>query len=363
MPRFQLKSKTHYLTFPQSGDVTPQSCVNAIVNHFGDLEDFDDSNLAWTVVVQEQHQDGEHHLHALIHFGTSFGIYRSDYYDFVTGKHGDYKSVGGRKSDLQRVVAYLLKTDGDKAFQGISEEEFTSLGEKPEGAKLVAVVNELRAGSSVHDLIVKYPGQVLNIKKWEVAKAMFDYESMRVSVEPNFFASMGWNGIGPGAAPTGSAQGIITWFNTNLGGDRYAVRPIRSQQLWVRAPPGAGKTTLINNLRTCLNIYPMPYETFQDQWEDNRFDLCVLDEFKSQLPLHWLNSWLDGGIFQVKRKGIAPYPKAQNIPTVILSNYTPEECYPNMDATALEALNGRLLIINASIDDLKYLKVNTRAIN
>ena len=63
----------------------------------------------------------------------------------------------------------------------------------------------------------------------------------------------------------------------------------------------------------------MPYEDFYCDYMDGCYDVIVLDEFKGQKRIQDLNQWTDGSHFPVKRKGLTPYVKKDNLPFIILS--------------------------------------------
>ena len=86
---------------------------------------------------------------------------------------------------------------------------------------------------------------------------------------------------------------IAKWLNDNLGKPRKFKQP----QLFISGPKNMGKTTLIEQLREYFNIYDIPLnEDFYDFYADNRYDLAVIDEFKGQKPIQWLNLFLLIGI-------------------------------------------------------------------
>lgn len=140
---------------------------------------------------------------------------------------------------------------------------------------------------------------------------------------------------------------LTDWLTRNI----LTTRNFRQEQLFLSGPPAIGKTTLILQLARFLRIYNIPTdEDFYDDWEDGSYDLAVMDEFKANKTVQWLNRWLDGSMMPLKKKG-SQYLKRKNIPTIILSNYTLEECYSNAlqkDArfyVALQALQSRLTCI------------------
>jgi len=84
---------------------------------------------------------------------------------------------------------------------------------------------------------------------------------------------------------------------------------------------------------------------YLEDYEDDIYDLCIIDEYKGQFPVYLLNNFLDGSEVRFHTKG-GSVIKRQNIPTMIMSNYSPKECYPNVDEIALDALMTRIRVIN-----------------
>ena len=103
----------------------------------------------------------------------------------------------------------------------------------------------------------------------------------------------------------------------------------------------------------------MPTEDFYDFYADKDYHLCVLDEFKATKTIQFLNLWLQGCTMNIRKKGSQAL-KVSNIPTIILSNYSLDECYSktlkhkNVDGEIvservvndkLDTLKGRLCIV------------------
>lgn len=68
------------------------------------------------------------------------------------------------------------------------------------------------------------------------------------------------------------------------------------------------------------------HEDFYDYYDDETFDLVCLDEFKGQKTMQFLNCFLQGGDMFLKKKG-SQYHKRKNIPVIILSNWSLDDCY------------------------------------
>jgi len=86
------------------------------------------------------------------------------------------------------------------------------------------------------------------------------------------------------------------------------------------------------------------FDKWFDRYDDDAYDLLVLDEFKGQLPVQLLNEWLDGSVFQVPRRSAPPYEKRKNLPMVVCSNWDPYGCYNNCTEDNLKPLVARVQV-------------------
>jgi len=130
---------------------------------------------------------------------------------------------------------------------------------------------------------------------------------------------------------------LIKWLALNI----RAPRQPRQLQLWLWGPPGIGKSRLVGQLRTMLRIYDMPKdEEYYDHYDDGSYDLVVVDEFKHQKRIQFLNAWADGQPLALKQKG-SQTVKYSNLPLIILSNYSISQCY--RDGVGRDALVSRFV--------------------
>lgn len=71
-----------------------------------------------------------------------------------------------------------------------------------------------------------------------------------------------------------------------------------------------------------------------------------MDEFTGQKPVWFLNRWLDGNNFHLKQRNSPGTNKQFNIPTIIISNYHPEDIFKAAKTTgSVAGLVDRLEII------------------
>jgi len=112
--------------------------------------------------------------------------------------------------------------------------------------------------------------------------------------------------------------------------------------LFISGERNRGKTSLIEYLERSLSVYHIPHtEDFYDAYDDE-YDLAVLDEFKGQKTLQWMNEFLQGSRMTLRKKG-SQHLKVKNMPVIILSNYSLGECYPKA------AIDGRLTTLEARL--------------
>jgi hypothetical protein len=136
------------------------------------------------------------------------------------------------------------------------------------------------------------------------------------------------------------------WLTSNLLQTPRGERPPRTSQLYLWGPPGTGKSRMINELSNYFRIYYVPTtEDFYDYYNDEDYDIAVIEEFKAQKTIQWMNQWLDGQPMIARYKG-GQRMKFFNIPTIILSNFELSDCYNGSTTQALNPLFSRLEIIN-----------------
>jgi len=213
-------------------------------------------------------------------------------------------------------------------------------------------------GTPVKEILQEHPDwAVPHLKKLNELHAFMEFQKFQ-DTPPEFpWIGMCLNIQTPDYMPKKWAQQIVSWF------EEYACpyfpgpmqqqrtkRPLRTPQLWVRGPPGIGKTTLIEHLTMRLKVYlPPSSENWCDEWVDDCYHVAVFDEFGGNRTVTWMNQWLDGSHFPLSRRGKAPIVKKQNIPTIIFSNKLPEEVYHATAANnngSIEALVSRLCVVD-----------------
>ena len=89
----------------------------------------------------------------------------------------------------------------------------------------------------------------------------------------------------------------------------------------------------------------MIYESdFLDLYGDDYYDLIVLDEFKGQKSLTFLNSFIDGTPKHYNVK-FGAVQKFKNLPVIFFSNLPPTDVYKKAQDITLDAFIDRIDIV------------------
>lgn len=332
---FRLQAKQMLLTYPRCQTAPPVVMKN-VLSFFG-------ADVISVVVCREQHEDGSPHIHAAVKLRTQFRTRSQSMLDVLVDppQHGNYKGV----QSWIGTVRYCAK-EGDFVTHGIDLPKFLSAAAKKvsTSSKTLQVVQAVQDGASVSDLIVSQPAYMLaharNVKEFILLSRMASLQTRRQSA-----------GNGPlpvrtvGSHNTTYNRAITAWIQSNIRVERQ----FKQAQLYLYGIPDIGKTSMVNWLENefDLVIYHMPRnEEFYDEYVDRAYDLIVLDEFKAQKRIQVLNSWLEGGTMVVRQKG-GQSLKRDNLPMIVLSNFSPQDCYSKCSEEQLAPLLSRLTVVYA----------------
>ncbi len=92
--RFRLQARNLFLTWPQCNTI-PATVLERVKTGL---------DPEWAVVCQEHHADGSLHLHCVAHLKKNFHTRLPDCFDYLAGKHGDYRAA----RNLTDVLKYVL---------------------------------------------------------------------------------------------------------------------------------------------------------------------------------------------------------------------------------------------------------------
>lgn len=334
--KFQINSKSIFLTYPQ--------CDYPLSDFHSNIVAFFRSRsiaIAHGVISRECHQDGNFHLHAAISLLAPLSTRDPRIFDGLAGKHPNIsgKFTGG----VKKAYEYVMKEGNFLALPDDSFSLLDFLATKKKDSMSEKVARELRDGKNLDELDELLPAYMLQnlrkvrdyasfltLKKRRSEFAMAQAQKVLVSPAEGFFSD--WN------------QAIASWLQRNV----RKFRPHRTAQMWIRAPPGAGKTSLILWLEKTFNlaIYYWPRdEKWWDGYDDGCYDLIVLDEYRSQKMITELNPILSGDPTPLSRRNAPPLVKRDNLPVIILSNFHPEDCYHKVQPSQLAPLLDRLEIV------------------
>ncbi len=87
-----------------------------------------------------------------------------------------------------------------------------------------------------------------------------------------------------------------------------------------------------------------------DDYEDDDYDLLVMDEFKGQKSITWMNGFTQGNHFPIHRRYSGTIKK-KNLPVIVLSNYSIEGAYEKVNMynpERLQSLKNRFEVINVN---------------
>lgn len=343
---FRFSSKSIFLTFPQCA-FTLEDFVEIVNLFFGD-------NIDKGIACQENHKDGNQHLHLALVLKNPYRSTKVNCFDSLVlpPKH---PNISGRfKGGIKGAFKYVMKEGNYLPLPSefnINEFMEAVNGKKSTQAQLVA--SQIASGSTLDEIAELFPAWMLmNTAKatayknfLKIMKRRKKYalaQLIKVRVSP----AVGYS--------TGSNSQIATWLNQNIRQKRER----RTTQLWIKGPTGIGKTGLMLFLEKTfkLSIYLWPKEEkWWDGYSDKAFDLIVLDEFQAHKTITELNQVLSGDPMNLSRRNNAPLRKKDNLPVIIFSNFTPEECYHKATQRQLEPLYARLLVIDTT-EPLRFME-------
>ena len=332
---FRLNTKSLFLTYPTC-DYPKEACLLNIL-HVLQREE-----VVQAVVAQETHEDGQPHLHCLIK--TKHPIRRNGTQwmdDLAGGSHGNYQ---GARS-YARVLKYITKADPTPAMFGLTEEQLRTASSQS-STLTATIATRIAAGATINELL--QDEEIRPFLVLHLGAVQRFLSAMNSANRPPLLSAPPEQLVTPNLPACHSATRVHSWLHRNLGNRN---RAHRAPQLWLHGPPATGKTSLMNFLDSFCRIYFMPPEHWQDTWEDDAYDVAVLDEYNGSQTVSFLNAWLSGDIMPIRRRNQSAYTKRHRIPTIILSNLTPAEVYSNVHISVLAALESRLEFISLNHDE------------
>lgn len=230
-------------------------------------------------------------------------------------------------------MQYVTKS-GDYVTKGIDVSQYLEKRAKKENSKVAIAVEMINEGKSLEEIDKEIPTCVLqNKRKLEEYIAWKQVKKMKYSLVP--WTLPVTNQRLKNSVELHPSQQICQWLKDNI----RVERPFGQKQLYIWGKTALGKTHLILQLSKMLSIYHMPRtEKYLDTYEDGEYDLVVLDEFRGNKEITFMNSFLDGQHVTLPRKG-SQYLKKVNVPVIILSNYDLEHAYRHVSEERREDLD------------------------
>lgn len=329
---FRFNSLTLYATFPKC-PTQKEVLVQNAQTKWGETP-----GITWYIACNENHEDGDVHSHILIKFASKINVRTADFADFLSyydgnKYHGNYQSA----RNVNDIIKYIKK-DGNY----IAHPDTPEASNKAKLSSTVAAM--LLEGKTMYEINKFDPGYTLvNLKKIleykvflteELAAQGESIKRLPIPMEYEHFTHP-------------CSRIIMTWLNDNL---YRRDRPIRSKQLWIKGQPGCGKTTFSDLLSKINRVYFACYENDNfDGYSDDKFDMIIFDEYKSQKKITFLNSVIDGQTKRLNQKYGGTIKKI-NLPVIFFSNFLPFEAYSKAPAITLDAFTDRLSIVEISTD-------------
>ena len=335
--RFQASSL--FATFPQCSTPKEQALQNLLDKWLADI--------AYAIVAHEKHANGDDHLHVVVKFNSVKNYKTPDFADFIAGQHGNYQPA----RNVKHALTYVMK-DGDYVSAGVIPK---ISGKKESKFDLIAAA--IDEGKSLREIRQDFPGMYLmhgdRITKYFTTKQLDDHNDSKSK----------WNGVlVPDVLQDPYGHQIATWLNLNI----CKKRKFKQAQLWISGPTNVGKTSLFLMLEQYLRVYVVCLEEdFMDGFDPALFDLIVFDEFRGQKKITWMNSFVQGGTVPVRIKGSrgVKITDRDNLPVLVLSNYSIAECYHKADSIAVSTIKSRFEECQIIEDSYKIKIVHNDAIS
>lgn len=306
--KFRLNAKNLFLTWPKNA-TDPQTCMESLITQFGA------DNVSYVCVSQEEHKDGDPHLHALVCLKQKCDIKNAGELNFAAGhKQGNYQST--RK--VKDVYNYVRK-GGKFVEHGVFPQTDSE-------KKSTLIATAIRNGQSLEQVEEMDPGYfMIHLRVLTNYQQFVSRKKQKETLPRPPLIMSRWK----------------TLFEIGFP------RVHKQKQYWICGPPNSGKTSLILTLlEEGFRGFEIPTNNDFSLYSDHTYDFAYIDEFKGALTLQFLNLWLEGSTQTLNYKG-GSYQKKQNLTTFILSNLSPNEVYKNVTQQEINALYSRLFIVDS----------------
>lgn len=323
--KFRLTAKTIFATWPHC--TTPTKTILERIKQL--------PNYKWAIVSAEKHADGQSHRHAIFSLAKKVNIKAPTHYDYLANCHGNYVAA---KSN-SKVAQYIIK-DGDYVSDSINVKALTC-DKSGSSSSSTDVANAIMSGLTPQQIMVAYPGfYLLHSKNVQEFHHEWMQQKLELQLQP-------WTPLQLPPQASLSLTQLASWVNTNAMKTSLKDRPLGTRQLFLWGTTALGKTSLVTHLSTMMKTFFCTSMEHFFNGLDQTYQLIVFDEFHGQQTITFMNQFVDGQHMVVPLKG-SQYHKNNNPPVIILSNYSPRQCYPKVaesNPDHLDAFVRRFLVI------------------
>lgn len=313
--KFRIACRKLSLTYPQC-PVSRESMMAFLSSK---------KNPSIVVVSQEQHKDGNKHLHCFLQYETIFNSSKPTCFDITVDGETYHPNIQPTK-DKNNWISYIIKTDANYLSNGIDVPAY--LKSRKEHTSYCFYSEVLKKGAITKEMVEENPRMLKGLKN-----LLNDLEAYKL-------------------LPSEKDLSKPDLTDVNIWGVNYTVAPRRFKQpqLWICGSKNKGKTTFINELISKgYKGYEMPTNNDWSGYNDS-YDFMFIDEFKGGITIQELNKVLQGNTCRLNTKG-GMVVKNKNMPIFIVSNYRPSEVYSKVDDDKLDTLMCRLIVIENFDDD------------
>lgn len=343
---FRVAGKHFFLTYARC-PVELEYAVSFFIANFGGA-------LSGCTVARELHQDGCQHLHVCLSFDVRKDYRNPRIFDMEFEGLAFHPNVQVARS-VQHVLRYVTKYG-----EFIKEGTHLQVSVARSGSATAEVAKRALSGEPLLALCNENPGVFMLHKKrleelvlWHGEQTALTNLIEKASSIPSRLQSVSIDQV---ASLSPSEREIFLWLVENI---RSEPRAFKQKQLYLWGPPNSGKSSLLSLLMIHLPTYVMPTEDFYDLFDPKLHRLVILDEFRAQKTIQFLNQWADGQVMSIRKKGSQGL-KSVNLPLIICSNFSIREAYSKSDEAHLESLICRFNAVHVEkifnlIDLLKEL--------
>ena len=343
---FRINSKTIFLTFPQYEGTMDHIQMMAKVKQF--VTNKLRRCLIEAIVCKEAHKKGEDgeemgvHFHIACKLDRAVNVINPNYFDELTGKHGDYRSC----KNWNNALVYCAKTGPSNYVTFPEDLDVKAIENAVKGKKdttFIRFANKIQAGETIKEINEENPGFVMQHSKkiLEYQRLVETFKEKKLPEWPSV--------VVPLFKKHKHNTEIAKWLNENIKRERVH----KQRQLYIWGPTNMRKTSMIFELEKYLKVYWVPDDNdWYDGYNDS-YDLIVFDEFVGQKPIHFMNGISEGKPFPMRQRNLAPIMKRKNIPIIVLSNVSITELYQEQrnkseNKMKIEAFEKRFLAVEVN---------------